>query len=119
MNAPMKIVVARWPMAVALPMLLLLSACGSKQAAAPAPEEEAAPAGEGGLVLDKEQIDKLGVVTQPAKAASFAAELSGYGQVLGHESIALMTAEIATASAAARQSQAALTRVQKLAGTPG
>jgi hypothetical protein len=70
-------------------------------------------------VLDKEQIDKLGVATEAAKAATYAAEISGYGQVQPHDSIAVLVAEVATASAALRQSSAAQARVKQLTGTPG
>jgi hypothetical protein len=108
------------PLAVLLTLTLLAACAGKQEAAAPAetaPAPEAAT--ESGLVLDKEQIEKLGIATQPVRSAHFMAETSGYGQVLGHESIALMTAEIATAEAAARQSRAALARVTQLAGTPG
>jgi hypothetical protein len=113
-----------WQTAAAALVLAMLAACGAKQDAAAtesATSGDAATAGaeKSGLVLEKEQIDKLGLTTQPAKAGSFVAEISGYGQVLGHESVALMTAEIATANAAARQSRAALTRITDLAGTPG
>jgi hypothetical protein len=111
---------ARWQPAATTLLLLTLVACSGKEAAAPAAQPAREPAaGAAGLVLDKEQIEKLGVVTQPAGAASYMAEISGYGQVQGHENIALLTAEIATAQAAARQSGAALARIKQLAGTPG
>jgi hypothetical protein len=119
MNSPITMLAARWPLAATISLLLALSACSSKEAAAPAAEPKAETTGEGGLVLEKEQIEKLGVQTQAAKPATYAAEISGFGQVVGHESVALMTAEIATASAAAHQSHAALVRLQHLAGTPG
>jgi hypothetical protein len=109
-------------LAVAL-WVTLLAACAPKQAAEPTaenvPEATAAATTESGLILDQGQIEKLGLITQPAAAASYVAESSGYGLVLGHESIALMTAEIATANAAARQSRAALARIKQLANTPG
>jgi hypothetical protein len=111
-----------WRKLAAALALALLAACAAKQAAVPAAAEaEADPAAaeESGLVLEKEQIEKLGLAMQPAKAASYVAETSGYGLVLGHENIALMSAEIATANAAARQSSGALARIQRLAGTPG
>jgi hypothetical protein len=111
-----------WRLSVATLVLLAFSACSSSEPAVPAAAPAAATAAatpESGLVLGKEQIEKLGVATQPAQIASYAAEVSGYGQVQGHESIALLTAEIATADAAARQSSAALARGRQLAGTPG
>ena len=111
----------QWRSMTAALALAVLAACASKQEVAPAAEAvpEAAAAVESGLVLEKEQIEKLGLQTQPAAAASFVAEISGYGLVLGHEGIALMTAEIATANAAARQSRTALARIKQLADTPG
>jgi hypothetical protein len=101
--------------------LILLAACGGKQEVNPdaAVEPETEAAAGAGLVLNNEQTEKLGLATQPAMAASFVAEASGYGQVIGHESIALMSAEIATAVAAAQQSRAALARIKGLVDTPG
>ena len=110
---------ARWPRSTAALALLVLVACSGRQAAAPAADAEAAATTAEGLVLDQEQIDKLGIATEAAKAATYAAEISGYGQVQAHDGIAVLVAEVASASAAARQSGAALARVRQLAGTPG
>jgi hypothetical protein len=121
MNAFIRNYSSSWRLAATALALLMLGACTSKEAAAPAPGvvAEADARVESGLVLDPQQIAKLGVVAQPAKAASYMAEDSGYGQVMVHDSIALLAAEIATADAAVRQSSAALTRMRQLAGTPG
>jgi hypothetical protein len=119
MNSALTGINTRWTLCAALAALLALAACGSKEAAAPATKAEAAASPADGLVLDQEQIEKLGVTTEPAKAASYAAEVSGYGLVQAHDGIAVLVAEVATASAAVHQSSAALMRVRQLAGTPG
>jgi hypothetical protein len=98
--------------------LLLLAAC-SKSAGPPVEVKEADAKPEHGLTLDKEQREKIGLATAHAAESSFLAESSGYGVVLGHEAIAVASAEVATAQAAMRQSRAALARTQQLAGTPG
>lgn len=110
-----------WRPTAASLALMLLAACGGRQEANPvtAAEPETEAASGAGLRLDKEQIEKLGLATQPATVASYVAETSGYGQVIGHENIALMSAEIATAAAAVQQSRAALARIKQLADTPG
>jgi hypothetical protein len=110
-----------WRPSAASLALMLLAACGGSQEANPvtAVEPETEAASGAGLRLDQEQIEKLGLATQPATMASYVAETSGYGQVIGHESIALMSAEIATAAAAVQQSRAALARIKQLADTPG
>lgn len=110
-----------WRPSAAGLVLTLLAACGGKQEvdSVTATEPETQTTSGAGLMLDKEQIEKLGLATQPAVAASYVAEASGYGQVIGHENIALMSAEIATAAAAVQQSRAALARIKQLADTPG
>jgi hypothetical protein len=45
--------------------------------------------------------------------------VQGFGVVLAHETIATAVAEVRTATAAERQSRAALGRTHRLAGTPG
>ena len=78
----------------------------------------AGAAGEG-VTLTAEQIDKLGVATQPAAATQYTDETAGYGVVLSHDTIAQAAAELATAQAMERLSRSALVRAQKLDGTPG
>lgn len=99
--------------------LMLLVGCSHSSAPAPAAEAATEAEAEHGLKLDKEQREKIGLATAPAAASNFLAESPGYGVVLSHESIAVASAEVATAQAAARQSRAALSRTQGLAGTPG
>ena len=112
-----------------LPLLascVLLYACqkgpaGGGEAATPpaangaeAKEEPAA-----GVVLTPEQIEKLGIVVQPAKATQFTAETSGFGVVVNHDTIAQAAADLITAQAGERLSRSALARARKLTGTPG
>ena len=67
---------------------------------------------EHGLKLDAEQREKLGIVTTAAANASFLAETPGFGVVLGHEPIAVASAELSNAQLAVRQSQAVLARAR-------
>src|SRR5450631_2387992 len=72
-----------------------------------------------GVTLSPDQIEKMGLVTQPAQAVEYAEEAAGYGVVLGHDAIAQGAAELISAQATVRQSRSTLARAQKLAGTPG
>jgi hypothetical protein len=72
-----------------------------------------------GVTLTSEQVEKLGVVTEPAKASDYVAEILGYGVVVPHDAIATAVAELATARAAQVQSRAVAARAQRLTGTPG
>jgi len=108
---------------------LLLWACQKGAApggdAAPAPAaastasakpQQSAPEG---VTLTPDQVEKLGVATQPARAIEYREEAAGYGVVVNHESIAQAAAELATAQATERLSRSALLRAKKLEGTPG
>jgi hypothetical protein len=83
----------------------------------PAAESQAAK--DQGVTLTPEQIDKLGIVTQAARSIDYSDEAAGYGVVVNHDVIAQAAAELATAQATAQMSRSALSRAQKLAGTPG
>jgi hypothetical protein len=72
-----------------------------------------------GVSLTSEQVEKIGLRTQDAKATSHADEAAGYGTVIPHESIAQAVADLTTAAATERQSQSALARTKRLAGTAG
>jgi hypothetical protein len=72
-----------------------------------------------GLQLKPEQVEHLGIALSSAQPAAVAPEVQGYGLVLSHDAIAQAVAELATATAAERQSSAALERVRHLVGTPG
>ncbi|HEY6922068.1 MAG TPA: hypothetical protein VI653_01275 [Steroidobacteraceae bacterium] len=71
------------------------------------------------VVLPPEMAKRLGVITTQAQAITFTPSAEGFGVVLGHDSIAQIAADIETARAAARQSQAALVRAKQLANGPG
>jgi len=102
---------------------LLLGGCHKPPAAAdspPGPDSKAPPAAANeGVTLSADQVEKMGIVTSIAKATSHSAETEGYGMVVAHETIAQGVADLVTAIAVERQSQAALARAQRLAGTPG
>jgi len=113
----------------ALAALWLLAACAkdtvpSKSAAAgtSATKESTDAAKDSerlGVTLTAAQIEKLGVTTDPAATAEYTEQAAGYGLIASHESIAQAVSELETAEASARFSQSALTRAQRLAGTPG
>jgi len=103
--------------AIALAICVLaVPACG-QQPETPTAVESQQPVD--GVTLTPEQIEKLGITTIPAQTLTDTAEIEGYGVVLNHEPIAQLTAELATAEAAARQSRAVRKRTRNLAGTPG
>jgi hypothetical protein len=72
-----------------------------------------------GVALTPDQVEKLGLVTQDAEATKYTEEATGYGVVVGHDTIAQAAAELVTAQATERQSQSALSRAKRLSGTPG
>jgi hypothetical protein len=109
---------------------LWLAGCQKPPAAADAPTHESkAPAASAdttraqevsaGVVLTSEQVGKMGILTTPAKAASYTPEAAGYAVVVAHEGLAQGVADLVAALAVERQSGAALARAQRLAGTPG
>jgi hypothetical protein len=117
---------------------LMLSACG-KPAAVAEPKVDAAKAqptaadsnaaeksdekhdekDKEGVTLTPEQLEKLGVTTQPAQAIEYREESIGYGVVLDHQAIAQAVADLRTAEAAAQFSKASLERARQLHGTQG
>src|SRR5579863_5214119 len=58
---------------------------------AASPDAEAKPEG---VTLTPEQIEKLGLVTKPAKVGHYRAEAGGYGTVMAHEAVAQAAAEL-------------------------
>ena len=85
--------------------LIIFGACQKTGApGAPAtdaqPEQAAAKEGAEGVTLSADQVQKLGIETSPAKAASYAPEAEGYAVVMAHETLAQAVAELATAQAA-------------------
>jgi hypothetical protein len=107
---------------------MLLGACGKQQRAADAakaaPEEKKAQAEDAAaqtadLKLEADEVAKLGIATTAAVAVRFVPAKQGFAVVLGHDAIAQAVADVTTAQAGARQSQAVLARVARLAGTAG
>jgi hypothetical protein len=89
---------------------------------AKAPKDDAKDESSDGLkpvVLTAEERQKLGITTAPAQAITFNDSSTAFGVVLGHETIAQSVADLETAAGAARFSEVALTRAQKLASGPG
>jgi hypothetical protein len=109
---------------------LWLAGCQKPPAAAEAPARESkAPAAaadttraqavSAGVVLTPGQVEKMGILTTPAKAATYTPEAAGYAVVVAHEGLAQGVADLVAALAVERQSGAALARAQHLVGTPG
>jgi hypothetical protein len=71
------------------------------------------------VTLTPGQIEKLGIVAQPAQSIQYAEQAAGYGVVLSHDTIAQAAADLVTAQATERLSRSALARAKKLTGTPG
>lgn len=69
--------------------------------------------------LSPEDTAKMGIVTAKATAAQFTPEIEGYAVIVGHDAVAQAVADVGTAEAVSKQSQAALARMQHLAGTVG
>ena len=114
----------------ALAGLLSLMACSktAMDSANPAPagaKASAAPADRGADAADKqvklsaEDAAKMGIVTAKATSTQFTAEIEGYAVIVGHDAVAQAVAEVGTAEAMSKQSQAALARMEHLAGTVG
>jgi len=123
--------------------LTLLPGCGKQQpasdAAKAAPEEKSAAAdkkgaagdekkdaagdkeegGAGEVKLTPEEVEKLGIATTAAASVKYVPAKQGFGVVLGHDAIAQAVADVATAQAGLRLSQAALARIARLDGTAG
>ena len=93
---------------------------GFKEAAAGQTKEAGVTkeAGEG-VTLTAEDVEKLGVATEPAETTDYVAEIVGYGVIIPHDTVATVVAELATAKAAQEQSRAIAARAQRLTGTPG
>jgi hypothetical protein len=93
--------------------LLLLSACG--KGASDKPEAKDNDADTPGVTLKAEEIQGLGLTIQPAVAAQYQGEVSGYGVVTALDAIAQADSDFLTAQATASQSQAAAARARSLA----
>jgi hypothetical protein len=100
-----------------------MTGCHRTPAATDAKDESAKEAGTKdsaeGVSLSAEQVQKMGIATQPAKSMDYRDEIAGYGVIIPHDTIATAVAELTSAQAAQEQSRAAEARAQRLAGTPG
>ena len=76
-------------------------------------------AGGEGVALKPEETRAMGIATTAATSIQSAPEVQGFGIVVAHETVAAALAEVRTTAAAEHQSQLALVRSQRLAGTPG
>ena len=77
-----------------------------------AADEDSYSAPDRSVTLDAAARARLGIVAAAAPAKPFTAEVRGLGQVLGLDVLAQTDADLSVAEAAARSSQAALTRAQ-------
>lgn len=93
-----------------LALLLLLAACGPSQTADKKDDKDTGP----GVTLSEEESKGLGIATTAATAATYQADVKGYGVVTALDAIAQTDADYMTASAAAAQSAAAAARARSL-----
>jgi hypothetical protein len=82
-------------------------------------KDEKDEAGSGEVKLTEEEVAKLGIATSAAAAVQFVPAKQGFGVVMSHDAIAQAVADVTTAQAGLRLSQAALARIARLDGTPG
>jgi hypothetical protein len=82
-------------------------------------KEEKDEAGSGEVKLTEEEAAKLGITTAAAAAVQYVPAKQGFGVVMSHDAIAQAVADVATAQAGLRLSQAVLARIARLDGTPG
>ena len=82
-------------------------------------KDEKDEAGAGEVKLTEEEVAKLGITTAAAAAVQFVPAKQGFGVVMSHDAIAQAVADVTTAQAGLRLSQAALARIARLDGTPG
>src|SRR5690242_253415 len=68
-------------------------------------KEEVANGPDEGVSLEPEEIEKMGIVTTAAREITSAPEVSGFGVIIPHDTIAQAVAELHTAAAAERQSR--------------
>jgi hypothetical protein len=90
-------------------------AAGEEKGAAGEKEE----GGSGEVKLTDEEVAKLGITTTAAAAVQYVPAKQGFGVVMSHDAIAQAVADVDTAQAGMRLSQAALARIARLDGTPG
>jgi hypothetical protein len=98
---------------MAMAGLLLLSACGKD--AGDKPEAKDKDAETPGVTLKAEEMQGLGLTVQPALAAQYQGQVSGYGVVTALDAIAQADSDFLTAQATSAQSEAAAARARSLA----
>lgn len=94
--------------AVIAAALLLLGA------AARAEDDEPFAAPDRSVTLDAQSRARLGIVTVPARASEYRAQVTGLGQVLAVDALAQTDTDLTVAESAARASDAALARAEGL-----
>lgn len=82
-------------------------------------KEEKDEAGSGEVKLAEEEVAKLGITTTAAAPVQYVPAKQGFGMVMSHDAIAQAVADVTTAQAGLRLSQAVLARIARLDGTPG
>jgi hypothetical protein len=97
---------------LALAALLLLSACNKD--AGEKPEAKDKDADTAGVTLKAEEMQSLGLTVQPAMAAQYQGQISGYGVVTALDAIAQADSDFLAAQATAAQSEAAAARARSL-----
>jgi len=96
---------------LALTGLLALGACGKSDTQADKKDQkESGP----GVTISADESKSLGLATAPVQAASYRAQISGFGVVMALDAIGQSDADIVTAQAAATQSAAAAARAREL-----
>ncbi|MDE2184184.1 MAG: hypothetical protein KGJ78_14285 [Alphaproteobacteria bacterium] len=91
--------------------LSLLTACDNSSP----PKADAKPKpAEGVVSLSPDETAHLGIRTVAVAAAAFTPNIQGYGLIVSFDTLAQADSDVATAEAAARQSQASLRRQQHL-----
>jgi hypothetical protein len=113
MSGPLMRVIRSRSNILALAALLLLSACGKD--AGDKPEAKDKDADTAGVTLKAEEIQSLGLTVQPALAAQYQGQISGYGVVTALDAIAQADSDFLAAQATAAQSEAAAARARSLA----
>jgi hypothetical protein len=71
------------------------------------------------VVLSTDEVQKLGITMAAAQSVTYTPGAQGFGVIIGHDTVAQVAAELQTATAAAHQSEAALSRGKRLASGPG
>ena len=102
-------------------VLLVLAACGHQKDADDEPRAKDGPAVEveKDAPLSASQLQLMGINLEAVTVTTVQEQSQGQAQVMPHDVLAQLLADIAVAEAASSQSTAALKRVQNLAATPG